>query len=177
MPDIARMSRNQLSDAARSACLDQVMRALQRSALLGIPASLLLVLILGNSVPLDRRIVFVVTISIADIITMFYAVRYMSRRRRGEMVRTYTPGLVCTVLVSLAWATPALYALPGSRDVELRSVYLLFVLASSATYVVGTAARRRYFLASQITMLVPVTIAFLASADRVSRLLGLAVPI
>jgi diguanylate cyclase (GGDEF)-like protein len=177
MPDIARMSRNSLSDAARSACLDQVMRALQRSALLGIPASLLLVLILGDSVPIDRRIVFVVTVSIADMITMFYAVQYLRRRRRGEMIRTYTAGLACTILVSLAWGTPALYALPGSHDVELRSVYLLFVLASSATYVVGTAARKRYFYASQVTMLVPVTMAFVASGDRVTRLLGLAVPI
>src|SRR5262245_29268553 len=171
------MSRNSLSHAARSACLDQVMRALRRSALLGIPASLLLVLILGDSVPLDRRIVLVVSVSIADVITMFYAVRYLQRRRRGEMVRTYTAGLVCTVLVSLAWGTPALYALPGSKDVELRSVYLLFVLATSATYVVGTAARKRYFYVSQVTMLVPVMLAFVASRDGVTRLLGLAVPI
>jgi len=177
MPDIARMSRNPLSDAARSACLDQVMRALQRSALLGIPASLLLVSILGKSVPVDRRIVFVVTVSVADVITMYYAVRYLRRRRHGEMLRTFTPGLVCTMLVSLAWGAPALYALPGSRDIELRSVYLLFVLASSATYVVGTAARKRYFYASQVTMLVPVTIAFVGSTDRGTRLLGLAVPI
>jgi diguanylate cyclase (GGDEF)-like protein len=171
------MSRNALSDAASSACLDQVMRALQRSALLGIPASLLLVLILGSSVPVDRRIAFVAAVSIADVITMFYAVRYLRRRRQGEMVRTYTAGLVCTILVSLAWGTPALYALPGSKDVELRSVYLLFVLASSATYVVGTAARKRYFYFSQVTMLVPVTFAFVASSDRASRLLGLAIPI
>ena len=171
------MSRNTLSEAASSACLDQVMRALQRSALLGIPASLLLVLILGSSVPVDRRVAFVAAVSVADVITMFYAVRYLRRRRQGEMVRTYTAGLVCTMLVSLAWGTPALYALPGSNDVELRSVYLLFVLASSATYVVGTAARKRYFYASQVTMLVPVTFAFVASSDRASRLLGLAVPI
>src|SRR5690349_21622378 len=141
MPDIARMSRNPLSEAARSACLDQVMRALQRSALLGIPASLLLVSILGHSVPVERRMVFVITVSVADVITMYYAVRYLRRRRAGEMVRTYTAGLLCTMLVSLAWGAPALYALPGSHDVQLRSVYLLFVLASSATYVVGTAAR------------------------------------
>jgi diguanylate cyclase (GGDEF)-like protein len=42
---------------------------------------------------------------------------------------------------------------------------------------VGTAARRLYFFASQLPMLVPVAVAFTFSGDRVTRLLGFAVPI
>jgi len=45
------VKRNSLSQNARLACGDQVNRGLRRSALLGIPASTLLAMILGSSVP------------------------------------------------------------------------------------------------------------------------------
>lgn len=171
------MSRSPLSEAARAACLDQVMRALWRSSLLGIPASTLLALILGSSVPASRRIGLVVFVSIADIVTMLSAGWYLRRRRRGEVIARYPAGLFCTMLVAVAWGSPAVFALPGSQNVELRAVYLLFVCGCSATYVVGTAARRLYFYASQLPMLIPVAIVFTSSGDRVTRLLGFAVPI
>jgi diguanylate cyclase (GGDEF)-like protein len=153
------------------------MRALWRSSLLGIPASTLLSFILGDSVPASRRIGFVVFVSIADIVTMVCAGQYLRRRRRGEVIDRYWLGVLCTMLVSVAWGWPAVFALPGSQNVELRAVYLLFVCGCSATYVVGTAARRLYFFASQLPMLVPVGLAFALSGDRVTRLLGFAVPI
>ncbi len=153
------------------------MRALQRSSLLGIPASALLALILGDSVPVTRRLAFVVFVSVADVVTVFFAVRYLRRRARGEVLSRYGPGLVCTILVATAWASPAIFALPGSQHVELRTVYLLFVCASSATYVVGTAARRIYFFASQVPLLLPVALVFASSSDHVTRLLGFAIPI
>lgn len=153
------------------------MRALWRSSLLGIPASTLLALIFGNSVPLSRRIAFVCLVSLADVLTMASAVHYLRRRKRGEVLDRFPPGLVCTVLTALAWGSPAVFALPGSHDVELRAVYLIFVCGVSATCVVGTAARRLYFFASQFPMLIPVTIVFASSDDRVTRLLGFAVPI
>ena len=153
------------------------MRALRRSALLGIPASILLALIFGSTVATSRRFAFVALVSFADIVTMGCALRYLARRRRGEVVRRYWIGLLCTALVGLAWASPALFALPGSQNVELRAVYLLFVCGTSATYVVGTAARRLYFHTSQLPMLVPVGVVFMLSGDRVTRLLGFAVPI
>ncbi len=174
---MARVSRNTLSDAARAACLDQVMRALWRSSLLGIPSSTLLALILGDSVPLARRVALVAFVSIADIVTMVCTGRYLRRRRRGETVNSYSIGLFCTISVAAAWGSAALYALPTSRNVELRAVYLLFACGISATYVVGTAARRLYFYASQIPLLLPVAIVFTASGDHETRLLGLAVPI
>jgi diguanylate cyclase (GGDEF)-like protein len=153
------------------------MRALRRSSLLGIPASILLALIFGSSVPASGRVAFVALVTAADIVTMACAMHYLARRRRGEIVQRYWVGLVCTALVGLAWASPAVFALPGSENVELRAVYLLFVCGTSATYVVGTAARRLYFQASQLPMLVPVGIVFMLSDDRVTRLLGFAVPI
>ena len=171
------MSRTALSSTARTACLDQVMRALQRSSLLGIPASALLALIFGSSVPLSRRLAFVAFVSIADVVTLLVATHYLRRRRRGETMARSASGLICTLLTAAAWGSPALFALPGAGNVELRAVYLLFVCGTSATYVVGTAARRLYFYASQLPMLVPVAIVFTTSSDHVTRLLGLAVPI
>jgi diguanylate cyclase (GGDEF)-like protein len=153
------------------------MRALWRSSLLGIPASALLALILGNSVPASRRVAFVAFVTVADIVTMVGAGRYLRQRRRGREVQRYWLGLFCTMFVASAWAFPAVFALPGPADVDLRAVYLLFVCGCSATYVVGTAARRLYFFASQIPMLTPVAVVFIASPDRVTRLLGIAVPI
>jgi diguanylate cyclase (GGDEF)-like protein len=176
-PDTARVSRTPLSEAARAACLDQVMRALWRSSLFGIPASSLLAVIFGSSVPLSRRVAFVVLVSVADIVTMVCTGRYLGRRRRGEVVNRYTVGLLCTMLVASAWGSPAVFALPGVQNVELRAVYMLFVCGISATYVVGTAGRRLYFYSSQIPLLLPVAIVFLTSADRVTQLLGVAVPI
>jgi diguanylate cyclase (GGDEF)-like protein len=176
-PDIGRVSQSSLSDSARAACLDQVMGALRRSSLLGIPASTLLALILGDTVPVSRRVGLVVLVSVADILTMIVAVHYQARRRRGEALRHYTPGLVCTAFTAVAWGSAAIFAMPSAKYVELRAVYLLFVCGVSATCVVGTAARRLYFFASQLPMLVPVAIAFTLSGDRVTRLLGLAVPI
>ena len=72
----------------------------------------------------------------------------------------------------------AVIALPDARHHDdLRAVYLLFVCGCSATYVVGAAARRLYYYASQIPMLGVVGVTFLLSGDRVTRLLGFAVPI
>ena len=153
------------------------MRALRRSSLLGIPASSLLALIFGSTVPMSRRVGFVAFVSAADVLTALAAGRYLRRRRRGEVVDRYPLGVFCTALVALAWGSAAIFAMPGAQSVALRSVYLIFVCGTSATYVVGTAARRLFFFASQIPMLLPVTIVLMSSGDRVSMYLGLAVPI
>ncbi len=153
------------------------MRALWRSSLLGIPASTLLALIMGSSVPASRRVAFVAVVSIADVATMIAAGCYLRRRRRGVVLQDYPIGLLGTMVIAGAWGSMAVFALPSSHDVDLRAVYMLFVCGCSATYVVGTAARRLYFFASQIPMLVPVAVVFMASPDRVTRLLGFAVPI
>src|SRR5579864_4202083 len=98
------------------------MRALWRSSLLGIPASALLALILGTSVPVSRRLAFVAFVSVADIVTMVCAGRYLQRRRRGEVIDQYPASLFCTMLIAVAWGSPAVFALPGSQNVQLRAV-------------------------------------------------------
>ena len=83
------MKRDPLSENARLACNDQVNRALRRSSLLGIPASTLLALILGSSVPASRRVTFVLLVSVADIVTFGGSLWYLARRKRGEVMRRY----------------------------------------------------------------------------------------
>ena len=161
----------------RLACADQVNRALRRTALLGIPASTLLALILGSSVATSRRVTFVAIVCIADLATFAGSCRYLARRGRGEVLDHYWFGPFSTAFTGLAWGSLAVIGLPSARHVDLRAVYLLFVCGTSATYVVGASARRLYYYTSQLPMLVLVAAAFMSQGDRVTRLLGWAVPI
>ena len=152
-------------------------RALRRTTLLGIPAATLLALILGSSVPVSRRVAFVLFVTVADLATFAGSLHYLARRRRGDVVERYWFGPFSTGLVGLAWGSLAIFGLPGAHHGDLRAVYLVFVLGTSATYVVGASARRLYYYASQLPMLTLVAVAFLVYNDRVTHLLGLAVPI
>ena len=171
------MKGSPVSPAVRLACDDQVNRALLRSSLLGIPASILLALIIGTSVPAPNRVSFVLFVSVADIATFIGAKWYLGRRRRGEVIRGYWFGPFSTALIGLAWASLSVIALPDAAHTDLRAVYLLFVCGTSATYVVGAAARRLYYYSSQVPMLLVVAVAFFASGDRSTVLLAFAVPI
>jgi diguanylate cyclase (GGDEF)-like protein len=171
------MRREPLSREATLACADQAHRALAKSALVGVPASILLAAILGSSVPLSRRVVFVLLVSAADVVTFVASTSYLRSRTRGESVRSSWVGVCCIGAIGAAWGSLAVIGLPDVNAVELRAVYLLFVCGTSATYVVGAAARRLYYYASQIPMLSLVFVGFVASGDRVTRMLGLAVPI
>jgi diguanylate cyclase (GGDEF)-like protein len=166
-----------LSVEVRQASADQVHRALRRSALVGIPASSLLALILGSSVSLPRRLTFVLFVCIADVVMFSTSGWYLRRRRRGEVIDRFWPGPASTVLLGLAWGSLSVIALPDASHADLRSVCLLFACATSASYTVGTAGRRLYFYACQIPLLSLTTLAFAVSSDRASRLFGLAIPI
>lgn len=159
------------------ACDDQVNRALLRSSLTGIPASILLALIIGPSVPAANRFAFVLFVSVADIATFIGSFWYLRRRKRGEVVNGWWFGPFSTALIGLAWASMAVFALPDASHTDLRAVYLLFVCGTSATYVVGSAARRLYYYSTQVPMLGVVAIAFFVYGDRASVLLACAVPI
>jgi len=161
----------------RQASADQVNRALRRSALVGLPASSLLALILGTSVPLSHRLAFMAFVWVADVVMFSTSGWYLQRRRRGELIDRYWQGPCSACLLGLAWGSLAVIALPNARHADLRSVCLLFACATSASYTVGTAARRLYFYACQVPLLGATTIAFAASSDRASRLFGLAIPI
>ncbi len=172
-----RRKREPISEGVRLACLDTVSRAVAKGTLLGIPGSMLLALVFGSTVPSSRRIAIIIAISLADFIAFWASIRFLRLRKRGVSITRYWPGPISAALVGLAWGLPALIALPDVHHVELRAVYLLFACGTSATSVVGAAARRSYFYATQITMLAPITIVFLASDDRTTTLLGWAIPI
>ena len=152
-------------------------RALRRTALLGIPAAVLLAFILGSSVPTSRRVALVLFITAADIVTFVGSSHYLARRGRGEAVDHYWFGPFSSGLTGFAWGSVAIFALPSAAHVDLRAVYLLFVCGASATSVVGTSARRLYYYASQIPMLGVVGIALASQSDHTTHVLGLAVPI
>ena len=152
-------------------------RALVRSSLIGIPASALLAWILGNSVPVTRRVAFAVFVSLADILTFVAARHYETRRKAGEQFLTYPVGMFGTGLIGIAWGSLTFLGFPDNAHVVLRCVYLLFLVGCSATYIVGAAARRSYFYTPVIPMLGLVTVRCLVSGDHTTTLLGLAVPI
>jgi diguanylate cyclase (GGDEF)-like protein len=154
-----------------------VNRALRRTTLLGIPAAILLAMILGPSVPTSHRVAFVLFVAVGDLLTFFGSWRYLARRRGGQVIAHDWFGPFSAVVVALAWASVALFALPSADHIDLRAVYLLFVCGASASSVVGTSARRLYYYASQIPMLGPIAIVFISQNNHVTRMLGLAIPI
>jgi diguanylate cyclase (GGDEF)-like protein len=159
--------------SAQRAGLEQVYRSLVKSALVGIPASTLLALILGSSIPFSRRVVFVVSVSAADVFTFVASRRALARLEAGGRARLLDGPLIGSALVGFAWGSLAITGLPSGQHTDLRIVYLLFVCGCSATYVVGAAASRVFYFASQLPMLTPVVLVFAASPDSMTRLLGI----
>ncbi len=174
---VPKQQRAQLSDAVQVTCLDQVNRALVRSSLIGLPASALLAVILGSAVPLQRRVIFVALVSVCDIITFVAARHYEARRRAGELILSYPLSMIGAGMIGAAWGSLSFLGLPNGQHDVLRAVYLLFLVGCSATYVVGAAARRSYFYITQFPMLGLVMARYVTAGDRVTVLLGCAVPI
>ena len=96
------VDRDSLSVEVRQASADQVNRALRRSALVGIPASSLLALILGSSVPLPRRLAFMALVWLADLVMFSTSGRYLRRRQRGELIDRYWQGPFSASLLTFA---------------------------------------------------------------------------
>ena len=120
------------------------MRALWRSSLLGIPASTLLALILGELGAAPRGgSRFVAFVSIADVVTMAERRPLPAPAAPGRGPRTATRS-VCSARCwsRSAWGSPAVFALPGlTRTSSCARCTCSSSAARSATYVVGTAAR------------------------------------
>jgi diguanylate cyclase (GGDEF)-like protein len=164
-----------MSLEARLACNDHAYAAVLKTSLLGIPASLLLIVILGSSVSVGERLTFVAFIAGANVASFLVSRTYLARRRRGSRLPARWAGPSCLAATGLAWGSLAIMGLP--EDLGLRAVYLLFVCGVSATYVVGAAARRSFYFASQIPMLSLVFVGFVSAGDETTRLLGFAIPI
>ena len=165
------------AEAIRLACLDQVSRSARRSA----PAAPFiigsLILVYWNHVPLHDMVAWSVVVVAATGFWIGSATAYQRRRRRGLPVGRWIIGLVAVGAAGLAWASLPYFVHFSSLDPELRDLYLLYLIALTAGNTVGTAARRDYFLSFQLCLLVPTEIAILATPDRTTRFIGLAVPL
>jgi diguanylate cyclase (GGDEF)-like protein len=158
-------------------CLDQVNRSLLRGVWLTPPATLVLVWILGDAVPLGRRLLWMTLVQLAAAASLASALRYRRRRREGKVYTRWPLGLLAGLYGGFAWASVTVIALPGPDHVELRAMCALFACGVSSTNMVGSAARRSNFYAFQLPLMLTITAVFIGDDDRVTRLLGYAVPI
>jgi diguanylate cyclase (GGDEF)-like protein len=158
-------------------CLDQVNLSTHRSVAATPPAVILLTLILGDSVPLSHRLAWSVTVCITAFGGWLVALTYIRRRRRGATFDRWIPGVVSNVVGGLAWSSAAIIAFPPDDKVELRAILALFMCAVSSTNIVGAAASRLSFFAFQTPLMAILTTAFIFDGDRVTRLIGLAIPV
>ena len=165
------------ADEVRLACLDQVSRSARRSAP-AIPfmtASLLV--IFGRAVPLGRMVAWAVTVTVASAVWAAVATVYLRRRQQNRPIGPFVIGPVSVAVAGLAWSSLPLFAhIPASHS-DLRDVYLLYLTAISAGNAVGAAARRDYFFAFQVAVLVPAEVGCLTAPDRTTRLIGIAIPL
>ncbi len=158
-------------------CLDQANRSLLRGVWLTPPAVLILVWILGDSVPLVRRLLWAALVCIATTGSVGSALLYQRRRRAGHSYTRWPLGIAAGLYGGFAWASVTVVALPGTDHVELRAICALFACGVSSTNMVGSAARRSNFYAFQLPLMLVITAVFIGDEDRVTRLLGFAVPI
>jgi len=79
-------------------------------------------------------VIFVLLVTVADIVTFWGSLRYLARRKRGDVMSRYWLGPFSMGLTGLAWASLALIALPDAQHhADLRAIYLLFIVGCSAT--------------------------------------------
>ncbi len=163
------------SARVRAECLEQTNRSILRGAPLGLPASLVLANILGDSTPTSSRIALVVLVTGANVFGLVSVWAYRVRRRAGVEITRWWPIPAYGFLVGIAWSSVSLFGFPGPEHVELRAVIAMFAAGVSATQIVSAAAHRAYFYAAQIPLLGVMGVVFLASDERVTHLIGYAV--
>lgn len=158
-------------------CLDQANRATVRGIAPTLPGVMILVWILGDSVSIERRLVWAMLTCTTAALSLAAALWYGDRRRKGEEFTRWPLGIATGILGGLAWSSAAIIALPSDEHLELRAIYVLFICAVSSTNMVGSAALRSSFYAFQIPLMGVVAATFLFDGDRITRLLGLSVPV
>jgi diguanylate cyclase (GGDEF)-like protein len=163
--------------STRVECLDQARRATLRSAPMGPPAATLLALTLGDSVDWPRKALFIALVTIANAWGFTEALMYTRRRRAGHEPSATWPLLAYAIAMGVAWASITVIGFPSAHHVELRTVIALFIAGVSATSVVQAASMRVVFWASQVPLVGVTTLVFITDGDRVTRMVGLAMPI
>jgi diguanylate cyclase (GGDEF)-like protein len=161
----------------RAECLDQANRSLLRSAPVGPPAACVLAAILGNAVPWHERVIFVALVTAVNVYGFVTAVCYLRRRKTGWTPVRWWHAQAYAFMLGVAWASFAIMGLPGSTHVELRTVIALFIVGVSASNIVSAAGERSMFWAHQVPLIGIEAVVYLANHERVTRLLGVAMPI
>ena len=161
----------------QSECLDQANSSTFRAVAATPPAVILLSLILGDSVPLGHRVAWSAVVCANAALGCAVSWQYFRRRRRGEELTRWLPGILTNVAGGTVWASAAIFTFPPDDKVELRAVLALFMCAVASTNIVGAASSRLSFFAFQIPMATVLTAAFVVDGDRVTRLIGIAIPV
>ncbi len=161
----------------RAECLDQVHRLVFSWVPFAPVGTLLLVWIIGDSVPLGRRILWASIVSIAAAFLCFVSWRYLRLRRAGRPAGNGVAGLVGHALLGAAWGSVALLAFPGPERTDVRALVILFAsITSTLATVASAAAGPSYFLAIQVPLILPIGLVVGLTGGRLNHLLGIAIP-
>lgn len=165
-----------VDDDVATECLDHVNRMVMRAAPFALPAALLLVVIIGEAVPIGRRLLWIGIVTTGTVLALLSAASYRSRRARGKRPKPAWTYLTASV-IALCWSSIVWVAFPGAAYQEKRAIVLLFSIGVAMSAAVSSAASRARFFAYQSSFAVPLVTAYLASSDNTTRLLGLALPL
>lgn len=163
-------------DVVRVECLDHVNRMVLRAAPFALPAAVLLAMIVGDAVPLGRRLAWLGVVGLGVLCAAGSALVHLRRRRRGLRPMRWVTYASAGV-VALCWSSVVWVAFPPPEDEELRAIVLLFCLGVSASAAVSSAASRARFYAYQLPFAFPLLVTYWGSGDRVTRMLGIAIPL
>lgn len=165
-------------DEIREECLEQVHRLAYSWVTFTPAGTLLLAGIMGDSVPLSRRLLWAGFVMAASAVMAASSWRFLSLRRAGRPAGNGVPSLVGHALLGTAWGSISLFAFPGPEHTDLRAVIILFAAITSMLGAVATAAAGpRFFLAVQVPLITPMGLVVGMTDERLNRYLGIAIPL
>ncbi|MCZ7536990.1 MAG: GGDEF domain-containing protein [Acidimicrobiia bacterium] len=139
--------------------------------------SLLLAAVIGDAIPLGRRLLWAGIVSLAAAYLCLVSWRRTRLRHRGRAAGGGTAGLVGHAFLGAAWGSVALIAFPGAERTDIRAVVILFAsITSTLATVASAAAGPSYFAAIQIPLILPIALVVGFTDDRLNRLLAIAIP-
>ncbi len=161
----------------RAEGLDRASRLAPTWAAFAPVGTLILALVVGDVVPLGRRILWGCIVSAAAAYLCLVSWRRLRLRSAGRPAGDGLAGLVGHALLGAAWGSVALIAFPGPEHTDVRAVVILFASITSVLATVASAAAGpSYFAAIQVPLVLPVAFVVGFTDDRLNRLLGIAIP-
>jgi diguanylate cyclase (GGDEF)-like protein len=162
--------------AIEAECLDHVNRMVVRAMPFSVPAAVLLMVIVGDSVPTARRLAWIGLVALGVVIGAVTTTAYWRRRRSGRPPRAWITYCAAPV-IALCWSSVVWVAFPPHSQPELRAVVLLFCLGVAGSAAVASAASKIRFYTYTGAFATPLVIVYLASVEHTTRMLGLAIPL